>query len=590
MGQGQEIIARKYMSSAVQEGQWVLLQNTHLGLAYLTELEQFMVKAEEINDDFRLWITAEPHRDFPIGLLQMGIKITNEAPVGMKAGLNNSYNWVTQDMLDAVQRHEWRQLLFIMCFLHSIVQERRKFGPIGWNVPYEFNQSDLSACTQFLQNHLMEMDAKKSNQVTWPTVRYMISEIQYGGRITDDFDAILMDTYAEKYFAGNDVLNNNYLLYTGGPGKEYTVPGGSEIAQFRNYISTLPSTESPEIFGLHPNADLTFRTLQVRGSIDTIIETMPKTAGASGGASREDVVDKICEDLLSKLPTAFRGEETIEKLKKVRAQRLRELALLFFSLSLSPPRMASLSAGLPHFPSHPTLFPSSSLQLQGGPTAPLNVFLRQEIDRLNTIISLTLTTLKNLRLAIAGTIALSGNLIEALDCLFDARIPSFWLKKSWEAGSLGGWFTGMLQRFDQLSKWINSGRPKAFWLTGFFNPQGFLTAMKQEVNRKHKAENWALDDVVMTSEVTSPPKEVEQLRDPPSEGVYLYGLYLEGCAWSGKENKLVDSEPKKLFCPLPVLYVTGVLQKDKKVEGISSIPCYRQVGGRDAAGRGREGR
>lgn len=40
-----------------------------------------------------------------------------------------------------------------------------------------------------------------------------------------------------------------------------------------------------------------------------------------------------------------------------------------------------------------------------------------------------------------------------------------------QASTLGNWFTGLLQRHDQLSKWLALGRPRAYWLTGFFNPQ-----------------------------------------------------------------------------------------------------------------------
>ena len=82
--------------------------------------------------------------------------------------------------------------------------------------------------------------------------------------------------------------------------------------------------------------------------------------------------------------------------------------------------------------------------------------------------------------------------------------------------------------------------------------------MKQEVNRKHAGDRWALDDVVMTAEVLHPPRDADAIREPPGEGVYIYGLFLDGAAWSPREGRLVDSDPKKLFCPLPVLHVTGV--------------------------------
>ena len=160
MGQGQEVIARRLVGQGVVTGEWVLLQNCHLGLGYLFELEQKLLKLEDVNEEFRVFITCEPHKRFPIGLLQMSIKITNEAPAGIRAGLKRSYHWVTQDMLDAISRPEWRQILYVMCFCHSIVQERRKFGSIGWATPYEYNQGDLTACTMFLQNHMGLMESK----------------------------------------------------------------------------------------------------------------------------------------------------------------------------------------------------------------------------------------------------------------------------------------------------------------------------------------------------------------------------------------------------------------------------------------------
>lgn len=60
------------------------------------QLEGVLSKMEAVHENFRLWITAEPHDAFPIGLLQMGIKLTNEAPVGIKAGLRASYQWINQ--------------------------------------------------------------------------------------------------------------------------------------------------------------------------------------------------------------------------------------------------------------------------------------------------------------------------------------------------------------------------------------------------------------------------------------------------------------------------------------------------------------
>lgn len=111
---------------------------------------------------------------------------------------------INQDFLDKIDHTSWRSLIFTVCFLHSIVIERRKFGPLGWNIPYAFNYSDLEASLMFVEKYLSNLMSGPTNNtqnllINTTVLKYMICEVQYGGRITDNLDRELFNAYGDDY-------------------------------------------------------------------------------------------------------------------------------------------------------------------------------------------------------------------------------------------------------------------------------------------------------------------------------------------------------------------------------------------------------
>lgn len=249
MGEGQEEPARKAIRTHMESGGWVILQNCQLGLKFMEEIEQLIISMQnpestKPNEDFRLWITCEPHKQFPLGLLQKVIKVTNEPPKGLKAGLYKTFTTlINQEFLEKVDNSNWKNLIFTICYLHSVVIERRKYGPLGWCVPYEFNNSDLEASLCFVEKYLNNLanlppQQNQIQNISTTVLKYMVCEVLYGGRITDDLDRELFATFGEEYIK-ETILGASEIIFYGGDSKDknafkYKMPAnpGLEIAKY----------------------------------------------------------------------------------------------------------------------------------------------------------------------------------------------------------------------------------------------------------------------------------------------------------------------------------------------------------------------
>lgn len=519
LGQGQGPRAERMVQEGMEHGAWVLLQNCHLATSWMPTLDRLVesMNPVSIHPNFRLWLTSMPSADFPTAVLQNGVKMTNEPPKGMQANVARSVLSYQNDYLDLCKKpQEFKKLFFSLCFFHALIQERRKFGPLGWNIAYEYTTGDLACCVAQIKMFL-----DKYAEVPYKVIRELSGNIHYGGRVTDDWDRRTLTTILET-FVCPEVMRDDYSF---SPKPEYYSIPVTNQQGYLDHVMAWPINTNPEIFGLHENADITCARNETFETLGAILQLQGEGSSASGsGKSSDEVVSELAEAIKKRICTPF----DIEKFRK----------------------------------RYPTKYEDS-----------MNTVLVQEAIRFNRLIRAIHTTLENLPLAIKGEVVMSKELEEMYHSIFINQVPTFWADVAYPSlKSLAAWVDDLVLRLEMIQNWYDHGHPKVYWISGFFFPQAFLTGILQNTARKMQISidtisydfEWQHDD----------PKSITAA---PETGCYIYGMFMEGARIDPERLIIDESHPKVLFESVPMLWLQPKINREKPTSGIYECPLYKTV-------------
>merc|ERR1711871_923319 len=524
---GADPMAEAMMKGGQERGRWVLLQNCHLATSWMPSLESLVEKldASTCHKDYRLWLTSQPSPKFPVYVLQNGVKMTLEPPKGIKANCGGAYYKFTEEFLNKFEGHhrdsDWRKLVYGLVHFHAVLLERKKYGPLGWNITYEFTEGDRQV--NLIQLELLLRDYE---EIPFKIMCVLATEVNYGGRVTDTWDIRLINDLV-KDCCKAEVLESGYKFSQAG--KHFTLQDGASLEEYRNYIAALPGETEPDICGLHSNAEITCAQNEALGSFVVIQMQQPATA-SGGGKSRDEIIADACIDMQARVTKPLAVEPIQDK--------------------------------------YPVLYEES-----------MNTVLVQEVIRYNRMLSLMEVHLKDIQLGLKGVVVMSGELELAASSLYNNQVPDAWMNKGYPSlKPLAAWVADLVKRMDFVQSWIENGIPAIFWLPGFFFPQAFLTGTLQNYARKYKL---AIDTVSFDFKIVDD-KQPEDYTKRPEDGCLNFGLFLEGAGWDYTNHRICEATPKVLFAEFPIIWLLPVQFRDRAPapdadpeEGIYFCPCYK---------------
>lgn len=345
---------------------------------WLPKLEGIIEQLNKPDKQFRLWLTTEPTSAFPLGILQRSLKVVTEPPDGLGANIKQNFKKLNDDILNECPREEFKPLVYVLSFFHATIQERKKYGKIGWNVTYDFNDSDFRISWRLINLYLNKSHEMNDENLPWDTLRYLIGEAMYGGRVTDNWDRRVMNTYLAEFF-GDFIFDQNQKFYFSRSDNDYTIPPAQDMEQFLIAIDEIPLFTNPGVFGLHSNAEISYFTNAAKSLWVNTLEMQTNDGGSSGAVNKEEYIEKVASEISEKLPELF----DIYNIKK-----------------------------------------SKEFEVP----SPTQIVLLQELERFNILLETLATSLFDLQRALNGEIGMSSSLDDLANCIFNGFVSQSWLK------------------------------------------------------------------------------------------------------------------------------------------------------------------
>lgn len=524
MGGGMMEMALSTMKRAASEGAWCCLKNLHLVVDWVAVLEK-EISMLTPDENFRLWLTTEEHSSFPSVLLRQSLKMTFEAPPGLKKNLLRTYESWSPAMIANASPAE-AQILFILAWFHGVVQERRTFTPQGWCLPYEFSAADLrSACD------IIAAQCKTAELPDWEALYGLFTDAIYGGRIDNDFDTRILFTFLQAFFntAMLGIKPGGKLIEQEAPSKRTTllskgifVPQSRDHKDFLAVVQALPDIDSPAFFYLPANAD---KAVQ-KGRVDRCLENLRKLklAGGAGGSRFDREIWKAkLGPLLAQWTALVKGKDELLEKPRDTVQGLMPIA--------------------------------SFVQLQNQTGAALINMCHRQLSLLEKVLD--------------GTALLSSEVEKVGQMLLIDEVPRSW-DKQWEGPeSASAFLRGLVARVGALRGWRDKCEKNTLLATPLalrdvFRCTPLLNALRQETARKAGV---ALDELRLDCAWGKGAK-----LDNCAMSLEIDECIIQGCSFeNGKLTELSADSPN--FSKLPPFRI-GYTIKPNDSKDTVLVPVY----------------